>query len=256
MAYSLKLETLPTVKHLKIGIIEDDLLIAESIVVALKQIGYHPTLPARNYANAVNMVEAESPDLLLIDVMLEGEQDGIDFALEVNKRYGIPFIFLTALSDQTTVNRAKKANPYAYLVKPFNEQDLYSSIEIAFNNHNQQVKSIQPKSPSPGYLDNVIFIKQANLFHKIEIGDILYLESDNVYLNIFATKNHYVVRTKLDDFIKELPPGDFLRVHRSYAVNVRHLETINSLNIIVAGKEIPVHKTYRQAILQRIKSLS
>ena len=244
-------------RHLKIGVVEDDFLIAESILVTLEQIGYRPTPPARNYADALKMIESESPDLLLIDVMIEGEQDGIDLALHVNQNYGIPFIFLTALSDQNTVNRAKKANPSAYLVKPFNENDLFSSIEIAFNNYNQQKKSHQtPASPLSGNLNDVVFIKQANLFHKIEINDIQYVESENVYLNIYTSANNFVVRSKLDDFIDQLPSGDFLRVHRSYAVNLKHIETLNSLTIKVAGKEIPIHKTYRQEILQRIKSLS
>ncbi|HXH19309.1 MAG TPA: response regulator, partial [Chitinophagales bacterium] len=130
-------------KHLNIGIVEDDLLIAESLVMALKQIGYHPILPVRSYHDALKMIEAESPELLILDITLEGKQDGIELGTKVNKDYGIPFIFLTAYSDVATIERAKKANPYAYLVKPFNENDLFSSIEIAFNNYNRAIKSVR-----------------------------------------------------------------------------------------------------------------
>lgn len=242
-------------KQLKIGIVEDDLLIAESIAVALRKSGYRPVKAARSYADALKMIAAESPDLLIIDITLEGELDGIDLALKVNKDFGLPFIFLTAYSDPATVSRAKKANPYAYLVKPFNEHDLFSSIEIAFNNYNREIKSMR-QQPNAGYLKNVIFIKDGELFHKVDVNDIIYVESENVYLNIYTTQKHFVVRTKLEDFVNECSNGNFFRVHRSYAVNLKHLQAINSLSIKIADKEIPLHKHYKQELLHAIKSIT
>jgi len=243
-------------KHLKIGIVEDDLLIAESIASTLKQIGYHPTKPVRSYDDALKMIETETPDLLIIDITLVGEKDGVDLALKINKDFGIPFIFLTAYSDAATVNRAKKANPYAYLVKPFTENDLFTSVEIAFNNYNHLIKSTGQKKHDAGYLKDILFIKEGSLFHKVNISDIIYVESDNVYLNIYTAKKHLLSRIKLDEFISECASEEFMRVHRSYAVNVKHLEAVNSLSVTVAGKEIPVHSPYRQELLQKIKSLS
>lgn len=241
-------------KHLKIGIVEDDLLIAESIASTLKQIGYHPTKPVRSYDDALKMIETETPDLLIIDITLVGEKDGVDLALKSNKDFGIPFIFLTAYSDAATVNRAKKANPYAYLVKPFTENDLFTSVEIAFNNFNNQGKF--PNQKKHEALKDILFIKEKELFYKVNVNDILYVESENVYLNIFTAKKNFLSRTKLDDFINDFTDGQFMRVHRSYAINLKHLEAVNSLTVTVAGKEIPVHSTYRQELLQKIKSLS
>ncbi len=243
-------------KHLKIGIVEDDLIIAASIEMTLAQIGYQPVSPVRNYADALKMIAEENPDLLLLDITLEGKQDGIELALKVNEDFSIPFIFLTSYSDPTTVNRAKLARPYAYLVKPFNESDLFSAIEIAFNNYNREIKSARMQAhQQTGYLKDSIFIKEGDLFHKVEMKDILYLESDNVYLNIYTAHKHHVARIKLDVFLNDYTDGDFFRVHRSYAVNIKHLEAINSLTLKVGGKEVPLHKTYRQELLQKIKSL-
>ncbi len=242
-------------KPLKIGIVEDDLLIAESIAVTLQQIGYQPTKPVRTYKDALKMIETELPDLLLLDIMLEGDLDGIDLANTINKEYGIPFIFLTANSDYATVNRAKEVKPNAYLVKPFNENDLYSSIEIASNNFNSLNKTENKSIGSAEYLKDVMFIKEGDLFHKIETNDILYIESDNVYLSIYTAKKHFVIRTKLDDFISEFPKGFFVRVHRSYAINLKHLETINSLTVKVADKEVPLQKIYKQELLHLIRSV-
>lgn len=244
-------------KHLKIGIVEDDLIIAASIEMTLAQIGYHPVAPVRSYADALKMITNENPDLLLLDITLEGKEDGIELAQKVNENYGIPFIFLTSYSDPATVNRAKEANPYAYLVKPFNESDLFSAIEIAFNNYNREIKSLRQQTHAPKeQLKDAIFIKEGDLFHKVKLKDILYVESDNVYLNIYTANHHHVARIKLDEFIDDFSNGDFFKVHRSYAVNLNHLEVINALTLKVGGKEVPLHKTYRHELLQKVKSLS
>ena len=87
------------------------------------------------------------------------------------------------------------------------------------------------------------------------MDDIIYLESENVYLNIYTAKRHFGARTKLDDFISNFSHGDFFRVHRSFAVNVKHLETINSLTVIAGGREIPLHKVYKQDLLNRVNSI-
>jgi DNA-binding LytR/AlgR family response regulator len=242
-------------KPLTIGVVENDLLIAESIIVTLQQIGYHTTQPARNYDEALEMIDAEAPDLLLIDIMLDGKLDGIHLAETLNRDYGLPFLFLTANSDAATVNRAKDVKPYAYLVKPFTGNDLYSSIEIAFSNYNLQNGEVAIPAGSTSALQDVVFIKEGDLYHKVIIPDILYLESDNVYLNVYTWKKQFVIRSKLDDFIAAYPKAALVRVHRSYAISLNHLEVINNLNVRVAGKEIPLHRSYRQELLKMIDAL-
>lgn len=233
---------------LKIGIIEDDLLIAESIFITLQQLGYSPLRPVRTYTDALNMIRTETPDLLLLDIIIDSTQDGIDLAATVNREFGIPFIFLTANSDTGTVNRAKEVKPYAYLVKPFTENDLYSSIEIAVSNFNNLKKV--PQEPLPK-LSHTLFVKEGEVYRKIAIADILYIESDNVYLHIHTTTKGYLVREKLDDFITKLSSKDFVRVHRSYAINFNQLDAIHDLTVIVKGKEIPLGRNYRNELLNR-----
>ena len=240
---------------LKIGIVEDELLVARSISALLKQIGYSPLKPVRNYNDAIKMLRSESPDFLLIGKILESEPDGIELAATVNKEFGIPFIFLTANSDTATVNRAKLVKPYAYLVKPFYEKELFSSIEIAFENYNQLKKSTDTVNDSSSKITNSLFIKEGNVFHKVDMADILYIESDHVYLNVYTSQKHYIIRTKLEDFIAEYASQNFVRVHRSYAINMNHLQSIHDLSVRVGEKEIPVYKNYKQQLLAMINSL-
>jgi DNA-binding LytR/AlgR family response regulator len=242
-------------ENLKIGIVEDDLIIAESIVQILKHLGYRTTQPVRNYADALTMINAEAPDLLLIDIILVGSPDGIELAKKVREDNTCPFIFITGNSDRPTVDRAKEVRPYAYLVKPFNENDLFSAIEIAFSafNHEEQLRNREVIKTTNG--NDFIFIKENHLFHKIELKEIIYIESENVYLNIHTTKRKYLVRSKLDEFISDFANENFFRIHRSYAINIKHLETINSLSVKVGGQDIPLHKPYKQELLSVFKSI-
>ena len=239
---------------LKIGIVEDELLTAKSIAIALSKVGYTPLKPARNYTDALLMVEQQQPDLLLLDIVLEGEKDGIHLAHEINKQFHIPFIFLTANSDAATVNRAKDVNPYAYLIKPFRQTELYSSIEIAFNNFNEQKRSHSAPAPAapPAHF---LFIKDGDTFRKVQLNDILYIESDHVYLNIYTADKHYLVRNKLENFLGQYGQGNFFRTHRSFAINIHHLESITDLHVTVGKYEVPLGKTYKADLLNSMRLL-
>lgn len=242
-------------RALKIGIVEDDFLIAASLLDSLKQLGYDPAPPARSYAEALDMIEKDSPDLLLIDITLKGDLDGIELAATVNKNHPIPFIFLTGNSDHKTVDRAKSVNPFAYLLKPASQGDLFSSIEIAISNSKQRNEMEQKRMNSSNYLKDYIFIKEGTLFFKIKVEDVLYVESDNVYINIYTSKKNFVVRSSMDDFIRNHANTSFFRVHRSFVINLKYLEMINETNVQIEGIEVPMQKTYRQELLDRINFL-
>jgi len=119
---------------LKIGVVEDELVITRTIVTALEELGYPHCGPAINYTEAIEMLEDEKPDLVLLDIQLAGRKDGFDVAENLNENHRLPFIFLTANSDVETIERAKKIKPHTYIVKPFTKEELYAAIEIAFNN--------------------------------------------------------------------------------------------------------------------------
>lgn len=241
-------------KALKIGIVEDELLTAKSIFIKLQKIGYEPLKPVRTYNDALKMIQSESPDLLLLDIILEGDADGIDLAETINREFGIPFIFLTANSDEATVNRAKKVKPYAYLVKPFNEHELFSSIEIAFNNFNELPKNNTEQKSKLIHRD-FLFIKQDHVFHKVRLADILYVMSEHVYLNIFTEVKTYVLRSKMDDFLDNIGVTDLVRVHRSYTVNIEKVDTVHENFVKIGVHEIPLSKNYKVDFIKLINAV-
>jgi DNA-binding LytR/AlgR family response regulator len=239
--------------NIKVGIIEDEMIIGQGIYDALEQLGYMPVEPVGNYTEAMEMIDREQPDILLIDIQLSGKKDGIDVAEKVKEEYNIPFIFLTANSDPGTVERAKLLCPPAYLVKPFNKEELYTSIEVCLHNYTYSQKNNFSNDKDNYLIKDFLFIKQGPSFKKIALNEILYLESENVYVHIHTLNNKLLVRSTLQKYLDTIGSSIFFRVHRSYAININHLETINAEDIFVNGRKIPIGKTQRDELLNIVK---
>lgn len=131
---------------IRILIVEDEPLIAENIAMYLNNHNYSVSGMAYDDEEALQELAQNPPDAVLLDVNLECERDGIDIAEYINRNNRVPFVFLTSYSDKTILERAKKTNPAGYIVKPFNEQTLYTTLEIALSNFasraNQHVPSL------------------------------------------------------------------------------------------------------------------
>lgn len=238
-------------QKIKIGIVEDEMIIALGIANTLKELGYEVTEPAGNYTEALHMIVTEKPDLLLIDIQLSGYRDGIDLAASIRADAGIPFIFLTANADQATVKRAKDVHPQAYLVKPFRKDDLYTAIELCL--HNYATPGSKKQVAGNYIVRDAIFIKQGALLKKVRIDDILYLESDNVYLNVHTVDEKLLVRNTLQDYISLIGLPSFVRVHRSYAVNINHVQAINPGYLVINKTEIPISRSLRDNLFNHLK---
>ncbi len=240
-----------------IMVVEDEIVIADNICRTLKKLGYNTLEPVINYTEAVELLQHEQPDLVLLDIQLAGSKDGIDLAWKIKEDYNIPFIFLTSNADPRTVERAKRLTPPAYLVKPFNKDDLYTSVELALYNHQS---SEQPVSKIPEslneerqlFIKESLFVKDKHLFHKVKLSDIQYVKSEHVYVEIHTVQGKkHLMRSTMNGFSERLP-SNFFRVHRSYTINLNHLDTINSMNVYIGKAEIPIGRNYREELLTLI----
>ncbi len=121
-------------------VVEDEVFIAEDIRATLLKLGYEVCGVAYDSEKALQMIYQQRPDLVLLDITIRGLKDGIEVAETINKIHGIPFIFLTSHSDSITLDRAKATRPCGYIVKPFKDRDLISSIEVGLYNWSQELK--------------------------------------------------------------------------------------------------------------------
>lgn len=241
-------------EKLKIGIVEDDMIIAGAIAEMLMAIGYDVPDNATRYSEAIELIESEKPDLLLLDINLVGKLDGIALAETVRKNFGIPFIFLTANLDSATVDRAKKVFPSAYLAKPVTKDQLYSAIEIAFSNYNLQKEvSVGDARQSLDSVKNWIFVKDGHSFRKVFYDDLFYIESEANYVALHLAGNKkLLLRSGLDDFIHQLDAQLFIRVHRGYAVNSSKVDGVFPSEVSIQGIKVPVGRTYKDQLLVRL----
>jgi PAS domain S-box-containing protein len=115
----------------KILIVEDEGIVALHIEYALKSIGYEISGIACSGEEAIDKVKNTHPDLVLMDIVLKGETDGIEAAEQIRDRFDVPVVYLTAFGDENTLQRAKVTVPFGYILKPFKERELHIAIEIA-----------------------------------------------------------------------------------------------------------------------------
>jgi DNA-binding NarL/FixJ family response regulator len=195
-------------KKNKVGIVEDEIIIAETISLVLKKLGYLPTKPAYSYESAISMLESEKPDIVLLDINLNDELDGVDLAHYININYSLPIIFLTANSDRNTIERSKQTRPNAFLVKPFSSEDLFSSIEIALFNHemlaeeNKKTKINLQQSALEKYQitsrEEEIILLVSNGFRHREISKQLFISEATVKKHLSNIYQKVGVQSSID----------------------------------------------------------
>lgn len=122
----------------RILIVEDDRIIAEDIATSLEESGYEIVSVESSGGGALERARQDKPDLVLMDIILKGEVDGIEAAGNIRSRYQIPVVYLTSHADETTLKRAKETAPFGYLLKPFGRKELEITVEIALYKHKME----------------------------------------------------------------------------------------------------------------------
>lgn len=237
-------------KTVKILVVEDEVIIADNICNTLTDYGYTVLEPAISYTEAIETIENEMPDIAILDVQLAGKKSGIDLATAINIKYKFPFIFLTSNSDKATLDEAKKAEPFAFLVKPFVKEELYAAIELTlFNFASTKEKAVDKENL---VVRDALFIKQKNLFLRLNFSDITYIKSDHVYLDIHTVNGKkHTVRGTISEYLEKLDER-FVRIHRGHIINTKHLESINYITVQVNGESLPVGKKHRDELMEKI----
>src|SRR5688572_9412146 len=122
----------------QIMVVEDEKIVAKDIQNRLRNFGYSVPFIVSSGEEAIKKIEESQPDIVLMDIMLAGESDGIETAKMIRERFNIPVIYLTAYADDSTLDRAKISEPFGYILKPFEERELYTTIEMALYKHKME----------------------------------------------------------------------------------------------------------------------
>jgi len=232
----------------KIYIVEDEPLIADTIAHALKKEGYHVCGIADNAKEALYDIDELKPDLILLDINIIGKITGIELAEKINEKFKIPFIFLTSLSDENTINKVKKTNPSGFLNKPFNETGLKSNIEIALFKH-QQFKEEKK------LINNSFFIKNKGELIKVNKSDINFVEAYDNYSKLNCCTKEYLISFTLKSMCEKLNDPNFVRIHRSYLINLNKIDSLFEGYVFIDGTKIPIGKSYKETLMNSISLL-
>lgn len=214
---------------LKILIVEDEVLIAEDLKDNLHSFGYDHCEMAHTKSDAFKAIENFQPDLVLLDVRMEKEKDGLEIGDELSKNNKIPFIYITAHSDVNMIREIVKTKPAGYITKPIKKSDLFAAINLVAEKMNSKES-------------DTIKIKDGYSTVIISASSILYIESEGNYINIFCEDKKYVSRQSLESILSELDPTVFFRIHRSFLINTTKLKKFSKKEVVIGNMTLPVSR--------------
>lgn len=252
---------------LAVLIVEDNPSYALELEILVEKLGYKLTGVVDNSAEAIEAILIEQPDLILMDIDIKGRLTGIEVA-EKTKHLTIPVLFITSFGDEIHYQQVQKFNPVGYLVKPVNKYTLESAIALALNNiklHQDKEETI----PSPDIdldiemeeavipLKEYLFFKKKGIFHKVKIENILFLEASDDYCLVHSDKQTFLISQRLSKMAELLETYSFMRVHRSYVVNLHAILALDPVEqtLDFPKKKVPFSKGNKERLLKNLKMI-
>ncbi len=251
-------------EKLNIFIVEDESIVAKDIQNSLTKLGYHVVGFANNGPDAIEKITETMPDLILMDIMIKGGLTGIEVSEKIREKMNIPVIFLTAYADEATLSRAKITEPYGYILKPFKEIDLHSTIEMAAYKHQKDAELLKERDFLYSLVENkddkskdILFVKSNSRLVKVYLKDIYYVEALKDYVIINTEFARYTVHSTMKDLDKKLGNTEFARIHRSFIARLDKIQSIDNQNVVLENekKVIPVGGSYREELMQKLNLL-
>ena len=243
---------------IKILIVEDEMLIAANISLQLQNLGYEIGGIFPRGEEALAHLKEHRADIVLLDIQLKGTLDGIETAEKIKELYNLAIIFLTANTDDLHFRRAKNTHPHAFISKPFKKLDLQHAIELTASNHLQPMRpnnSLPKAANSPIMLEDRIFVRHNEKMVKIIIKDIQYIEAERNYSRIYCCNKSFLLVITLKEMDKKLPQEHFIRIHRSFVINLSQVDEVANTHVVISKKAVPLSKTYRKNLMERLQTI-
>ncbi len=245
----------------KILIVEDDMITAADISMQLDQLGYEVSGITPRGEDALKSIESTRPDLILMDVNLKGTLDGIETARRIAETHDIPLIFLTANADSVTFASAKATKPYAFISKPFQKTDLEHAIALAVERITENTGTTSPAlmvkelTDEPYLMDDRIFVRYQDKMVKLFLNEVLFVEADRSYCKIYTDTKEYLISVPLGHLEEKLPKRNFLRVHRSFVVNLEKIDALGDQQewLVMGNRNVPLSRNFRDELVARLQ---
>jgi two-component system, LytTR family, response regulator LytT len=217
-------------------IIEDEVLTSELITLFLNELGIRNVLVATNKENALRKIEEEKFDLILLDIRLKGNFDGIEIGKILSVK-NTPFVYLTAHSDKEMINLMMQTKSKSFISKPIRKNEFLLNISFILN------ELIESK-------ENKTSIKNGHEIIKIETKNLIYIKSFGNYIELYLSNNELkVVRSTMENVLKDINNTDFIQTHRSFIINKKFVEKYSSSEVLLKnGIKIPISRNLKMQI--------
>jgi DNA-binding LytR/AlgR family response regulator len=257
-------------EKVRILIVEDELIIAESLKITLEGMGYEVAAIFTSGKETLENFKPGFADIIIMDIQLADNTNGIETSIEIRKISTAPIIYITDNKDEYLRKKAiYETNTVQYLTKPFTRLDISIAIDLAIKaikGHNLMLE----KANNSSYLINeCIFVKDVQGFKKILISDIIFLKAEGSYCNLYfrvtnntsdkkndtKTRDDSIMFSENLSFLEEklFFAKELVRIHRSYIVNINGVKKIHENRLWIEDIEIPIGKTYKNEIRNRFR---
>jgi len=196
----------------------------------------------REPVKAIEYLNREMVDLVFLDINMP-DIDGIQLVQTLASK---PMIIFTTAYGSYAVE-SYSLNAIDYLLKPITFERFLAAVNKAAN-----LIGIKNSSPGRDGSPATVFIKSGSQTYQVKVADILYLEKDGNYITLHLKDKQILVRENMGDIFDLVPPADFVRVHKSYVVSIRHISLIEVHQLIINGQKIPIGSTYREPLRARL----
>jgi DNA-binding LytR/AlgR family response regulator len=242
-------------QQINVLIVEDTPEQSDLLTKVLVDNQYHVVGVANSHQKALEMFLANKVDILVIDIFLNGNPDGILFAETINALPGAsrPFVFLTSSTDRSIFERAKLTRPFSFLLKPFNTLEVLYALEMAIEKFYGQEEVFDSEEEDTVIGTEYFFIKKKDVLKKVAVSDIVHVEVEERYCSIYSVDDRFVVQISMNKMLELLDATIFFRTHRNFIVNVNSIEEIQTSDNLLQmsnGKLIPIGEKYRDVLKQ------
>jgi two-component system, LytTR family, response regulator LytT len=227
-------------------IVEDDYDLALNLKEQIFNLGFIVSGVFNNAEETLEYLETHEIDLLLVDLKIMGSINGVGLVKRIHLKWNLPVIFLTAHAEGDLFNSAIAVNPEAYLVKPYEIDDLKTSLWVAFSKFDRI-----RKNDAEGY-GSILKVRENGSLVFLNSSNIIMVKAEGLYSRIFTTNKTCVVNDILKNIQERLPNHVFLRAHKSYLINVKFIFHFNGKFAKVGDYKVPLRRglfTYLKEVL-------
>ena len=238
------------VDRIAILIVEDQILVAKDLESRLRAMGYSVIGHAKDGETALKMAKDRSPDIVLMDIDIAGEVNGIETAKAMNRTLTLPIVYLTKFEDEPTFNEARRTSPCDFITKPFNDVRLSRAIEMAVERFRKLREKAENAKP-------VIYLRVDGKSRKLLVEQILWIRAAGTYCYLKTPYEELMFSKSLAKLVEEIDgqmegSSPLLRIHRSTVVNIENVDGLYAKDVSIHGTRKRIAKSRRKEVGQTL----